>query len=126
MQVSAIMNRYPLIVRADTLAADAERVAAGRRCHHLLVSQHDDLVGVICVGDLRRAADRASVFELLRDRVVAIGPRVTAERAAAIMAERGIGCLPIVDDGFVAGIVTRDELLRAGVELAPPAKERGP
>jgi acetoin utilization protein AcuB len=46
--------------------------------------------------------------------VLTISPSRTVERAAAMMSENKIGCLPVVDeDNIVEGIVTERDLLRA-------------
>jgi CBS domain-containing protein len=36
----------------------------------------------------------------------------TVQNAAKLMVEKKIGCLPVVDGGKVAGILTKDDLLR--------------
>jgi hypothetical protein len=45
-------------------------------------------------------------------------PTAEAEHAALLMEEAEIGCLPIVADGEVVGIVTRADLVRAGLAIS--------
>jgi CBS domain-containing protein len=49
---------------------------------------------------------------------IVIGPYATIDEAALVMAEKKIGCLPVVDDGHLLGMVTETDVLRcvAGVE----------
>ncbi|MDQ3250084.1 MAG: CBS domain-containing protein, partial [Chloroflexota bacterium] len=50
--------------------------------------------------------------------VVTIAPNRTAERAAAIMAEHKIGCLPVVEnDKTVVGMLTERDLLHVFQEI---------
>jgi acetoin utilization protein AcuB len=50
--------------------------------------------------------------------VITITPERTVERAAAMMTEHKIGCLPVVEDGdLVVGIVTENDLLRSYQEM---------
>jgi CBS domain-containing protein len=41
--------------------------------------------------------------------------------AARVMLERKIGCLPVVEDGRLVGILTESDFLRFAVEHARPA-----
>ena len=43
--------------------------------------------------------------------VVTVGPDLTIEEAARIMVEKKIGCLPVLEDGVVVGIITETDLL---------------
>jgi hypothetical protein len=49
------------------------------------------------------------------DDMLTIGPDATMEDAAQIMAEKRIGCLPVVEGNVVVGIITETDML---VELA--------
>ena len=50
--------------------------------------------------------------------VITITPERTVERAAAMMTEYKIGCLPVVEDDYlVVGIVTENDLLRSYQEM---------
>ena len=52
-----------------------------------------------------------------RDKVHTIEPDKTVERAARIMNEHKIGCLPVIEDGAVVGIITESDLLDALQEM---------
>jgi acetoin utilization protein AcuB len=49
--------------------------------------------------------------------VVTADPNETIEEAARTMVERGIGCLPVVEDKVVVGLITENHLLRQLMEL---------
>jgi CBS domain-containing protein len=44
--------------------------------------------------------------------VVTIAPDISVAAAAEMMINKGIGCLPVVDDHKLIGIVTKTDLLR--------------
>ena len=48
---------------------------------------------------------------------IVIDPEATVEEAARVMAERKIGCLPVVDGDELVGLITETDVLRyfAGV-----------
>ena len=48
--------------------------------------------------------------------VLCIGPETTLREAADIMQENEVGCLPVVTGAFLVGVITRDKLVRMGVE----------
>jgi acetoin utilization protein AcuB len=49
--------------------------------------------------------------------VVSIDPDMTIEQAARIMVENGVGCLPVVSDGIVVGLLTGGDLLNVLSEM---------
>jgi CBS domain-containing protein len=94
-------------------------------CKHLPVIDHGALVGVLSERDILRY--RASIRDsdpmlhpvraAMTSPAITIDPEETIERAAEMMAELGVGCLPVVRSGDVIGMVTTTDLLRA--HLAP-------
>lgn len=51
---------------------------------------------------------------------VTIGPDSLVTEAAKVMAERGIGALPVIEDGKVVGLVTEGDLIMQDVKLEFP------
>jgi CBS-domain-containing membrane protein len=63
--------------------------------------------------DLRERAVRARVADLVSSQVVCARSDTSVEDATSLLVERGLRCLPIVDDARkLVGIVTRGDLLR--------------
>jgi acetoin utilization protein AcuB len=121
---------------AVTIAPDAPLGAAltamqAREIRHLPVVEPDGrLVGIVTDRDLRQAtlarfravrdADRdLLVQDVMTCAVVTIEADAPMARAAALMYERRIGSLPVVEDGRLAGIVTERDLLRALIRESP-------
>ena len=84
----------------------------------LLVMEGEKLAGIITERDYARKVilkGRASastlVGEIMSHRVTHVGPGETVERCMAIMTERNVRHLPVVDHGKVAGMLSMRDLL---------------
>jgi CBS domain-containing protein len=103
--------------------------------HHVsglpVVDDEGRLVGIVTEGDLLRRAELGlqgiaasmpaedyirshgwDVGDVMTANVTAVDPSVAIDRVAAIMAEKRVKRLPVVDDGKLVGIVSRADLLR--------------
>lgn len=109
---------------------DVARVIAGALARRRVKA----LLAVLMVGitdlpepSLRRARVRleeASVTEAMSSPPYTIRPAAPLELAAEVMTENRINRLPVVDQGRLVGIVTRNDLVRAmvrGLRRAPPS-----
>jgi CBS domain-containing protein len=110
------MTPNPVVIGISTTAWSAECLAEERDVHHLIVIDHYDLVGEVCRCDLRLARAEEPVIRCMHSPPVTIDDQETLDGAARVMAERGIGCLPVVDwIGALHGVITRRDLRRAGI-----------
>jgi CBS domain-containing protein len=50
-------------------------------------------------------------------RVITVTPDTPVEEAARLIVQKKIGCLPVLEEERLMGIVTRDDLLAALVDL---------
>ena len=115
------MRWAALTVAPQVLASVAERRALAVGVRHLPVVDRGRLVGVLCTCDLRNARSHTLVAECMSAPVVATDELLPVETAAEIMVDSGIGCLPVVVDDRLIGIVTLGDLRRGGVPVAIPA-----
>jgi CBS domain-containing protein len=88
-----------------------------RDTQHAMVFERGDLIGVLCACDLALASPRTRIFEVMSRRVITIESCATVWMAAKIMAQTGVGCLPVSEGGRIVGMIDRDRLLDAGVPL---------
>ena len=118
--------------RNDTLLLAKDIMNLGR-IRHFPVVEDDELVGVVSQRDLYRAslgtvmqygekAQRAflesvAVKEIMVD-PISIGPEATVQDAARLMMEHKIGCLPVLEDDRLVGIVTETDMLQVVVDMA--------
>jgi acetoin utilization protein AcuB len=128
MRMKDVMSKNVVSVAPTTAIAVASEKLRNDEIDHLVVVEGKRVVGVVAGRDMLRVRDDRPVSEVMSRRVATIGPDATLRRAAGIMRGRAVGCLPVVDDGEVVGIVTTSDLLTAlatGETHAAPPRERG-
>jgi acetoin utilization protein AcuB len=80
---------------------------------HLIITRQRDIIGVASERDLERACDSnvdAPVGPLATE-VPILDADAPVKDAANLMRRHRVGCLPVVDDEAIAGIVTIEKLL---------------
>jgi CBS domain-containing protein len=118
MKLRDIMTTPVLTFGRYEPASDAlaDMLDAGVR--HAVVLAGDEVIGVLSDRDLGGRHGGAmrvgrSVGELMREEPFVVPPDMTVNEAVQMIRAMHIGCLPIVDDGRLIGIVTRGDLLGA-------------
>jgi CBS domain-containing protein len=127
--VHHIMQRNVVTIAAGEVLSTLEDIMTLGGVRHMPVVRGGELVGVVSERDLLRVSlsnlfslrshekraflSGVEVTSVMSEPAVVIGADDSVERAAQVMAERKIGCLPVVDDnGQLAGLVTETDLLR--------------
>jgi len=103
-----------------------------QRVRHLVVMEDRRVVGILSELDVGGAGGAAvrhgkSVADLMSRRVVTAAPTAKVREAANLMRAREIGCLPIVEDSKLVGIVTLidlAEVLGRGGQPSPAMTSR--
>lgn len=115
MRLEEIMTPNVRTIDADASSQEAATLMQVQRIHHLVVLSGRQIAGVLSERDLRNldSADLRSrrVADLMSRDVVTAPPDTPLRRAANLLRGRWIGCLPIVEDGKLLGIVTLTDLL---------------
>ncbi len=125
LSVGSIMTRELVTVPPDCPVERGLWLLRERKLHHILVLDHERLVGVLSERDLverpppsprqraKAGPDRATE---VRDRMGISVETVTADESASKacrrLLDRRIGCLPVVRDGRLAGVLSESDLLR--------------
>src|SRR5690606_22683984 len=85
----------------------------------LVVVQNEQIVGIVSERDVvRRAHERgavilsASVSEIMTSEVATCEPAETVDRLSALMTERRIRHVPVVQDGRLQGIVSIGDVVK--------------
>jgi CBS domain-containing protein len=144
MTVGDVMTRSVVSVRSWTPLKEVAQLLIERRISGLpVVDDNGVLLGVVSEGDFlmkeqgaqairhrplarifgesRESRSRLAKFEALTAGEAMTAPALTIAsgrhiaEAAAVMTERGVNRLPVVDEGRLVGIVTRADLVRAYV-----------
>jgi len=128
MRVAEIMTTDVQTVRPEARASEARELMRRHGIHHLVVMENARVVGVISDRDAggRKGGEELRVEDLMTHSVVTVPPEETIRKVANLMRGRTIGCVPVVKDQRLRGIVTVSDLLDIlgrGVDRpSPPAR----
>ena len=121
-QVSQILQRkgsQVVSLAADEPVLEAIRLMAEHHIGAVLVMRGGELVGIASERDYARKVilqGRSSadtpVAEIMSSPVACVEPNVTAASCMALMTERRIRHLPVVENGEVVGIVSIGDLVK--------------
>ena len=141
MLVKDRMSKHPLTISQDLSLSETHRYMQEQKVRHLpVVDKSGDLVGLVTEDDLLRAepssATSLSVWEIhaLLDKVkvknvmvqdlITTTEDVPIEEAAQLMLDHKIGCLPVLRDDRLVGIITESDVFRTFMELFA-ARQKG-
>lgn len=117
MPVSAWMSSPAHAVLPTMPAADAVAILRRHSIRHLPVLDGASVVGVVTDRDLRGVAPDVPVSAIMSRPAVLVSPRTPIDRAARLLFDRRIGCLPVVEDGRLVGILTQTDAVAALVDV---------
>lgn len=134
MNLDTIMTTDPVTISPFSNLADARRLMQEHRFHHLPVVDDDgQLVGLITLTDLLAATDSrlrgddgsagkicASdiiVGDVMVRKLATVNSDASLRRAAMFLEEHRIGCLPVVDNSMLVGIVTDTDFVGVAINL---------
>lgn len=128
MNVRNAMTQEPVTVTPDTSLRSAKDLMRTKGIHHLpVVDETRRLVGILTDRDVKHAVflpvlaehmgwdqrryKSLRVREVMTWSAVTTAPDMPLTQAAAIMFQRRIGSLPVVEDGRVVGILTETDVM---------------
>ena len=126
--VREIMMGAPVTLKPeDTLDLASDVIALGR-IRHIPVLEEGRLVGLLSERDLMGAAanqifglkQRSKtallksilIKDVMMKKVVMVAPETPIRDVAHLMAEKKIGCVPVISAGALVGLVTTTDILR--------------
>ena len=126
--VREIMMGSPVTLKPeDTLDLASDVISLGR-IRHIPVVEEGRLVGLLSERDLMGAAasqifglkqrSKAALLksvlikDVMKRRIVTVGPQTPIRDVAHLMAEKKIGCVPVISEGMLIGLVTTTDILR--------------
>jgi acetoin utilization protein AcuB len=138
------MTRTPLTVSPERDLHHTLMLMMEGRVRRLPVEEKGRLVGIItekdikerCMGNLThlKLADmqdlllQIKVGGVMTLRPVVVSPETSLVEAAKTMGEKGIGGLPVVEEGRLVGLITKSDVLRGLLSMmeadGSPQKER--
>jgi len=133
MNVSKRMKRNPVFVDEGDSMKKAMDLLKEHEIRHLPVLKDGErLVGILSERDIKQASpspataleireiyyllDKVKVKQIMTRRPYTVSSSAPIEEAALIIREKKIGCLPVVDDGKLVGILTETDIIDAFIE----------
>ena len=127
MNVSRIMTRNPVFTHPEISLTDARSLMDREKVGHVpVLNKNGGLVGLITRADLLKAAPssatcldmyeisyllaKLSVEKVMVKNVITVQDSEVVEEAARVMADQGIGCLPVMSGARLVGIVTDTDI----------------
>jgi CBS domain-containing protein len=126
--VQKIMMGSPVTLTPDDTLDLANNVISLGRIRHIPVVEKGKLVGLLSERDLIGAAANRifglnqksksallkteSVKSIMKKRLVTVTPDTPIKDAARLMADKKIGCVPVISAGALVGLVTTTNVLR--------------
>ena len=127
MLVKDCMTRHPIMISPSTAATEVQKVMVENDVRHLpivvdgkrlvgLVTRQSltlqtDQLGSLNVWEISRYLTNLTAEKIMTKDVRTVDSNITAEQAAKMMMENKIGCLVVVEDGIVIGILSEVDLL---------------
>jgi CBS domain-containing membrane protein len=130
LKVRDVMTSDVTTLKRNEKLTMADDIMQLGRIRHLPVIDDDDkdkLIGIVSQRDLLRGAlaqalgygehgrrkvlDTLLVKEVMATEVITTSPDALLADAARLLAERKIGCLPVLDNGRLVGILTEGDFV---------------
>ena len=106
-------------VSPDTIVFDALRLMADKDIGALLVMENDRLVGILSERDYARkivlfgkSSHDTKVREIMTEEVITIHPMQTAHECMALMTEKRVRHLPVMEGERVLGMISIGDVVR--------------
>jgi len=133
MLVAGRMHRDVITIEREATLRRARRVMENHHIRHLPVVEGRRLAGIVTDRDIRQASpstvssltprereeflDYVQVCQVMTRRIIAVTPDTSLGEAAALLRRYRIGCLPVVKERLLVGILTTTDLIDMLAEI---------
>ncbi len=133
MYVSHWMTRKVFTLSPDDSVTDAVGLMREKGIKHVPVVKEGKLKGIISDRDIKEFSPsrattldmyelhyllaKTKVRELMKTRVITTSRETPVEEAAMVMYDHGVGCLPVLEDGTLVGIISDRDIFRVLVDI---------
>lgn len=140
MLVSKKMKRDVITVTKNERMTTAKKIIQEKNIRHLPVVDGKKLIGLVTNMDIRKAEaspatsleirelhyllDKLTVGEIMTKNVITVSPDISVEEATTLLHDNKIGCLPVVEDGNLVGMLTENDVMEILIEVMG-MKEKG-
>ena len=109
-------------VPPDASVLDALKLMADKNIGAVLVMDAENLIGILSERDYARkvilhgkSSAATPAREIMTERVMCVGPEDSAEQVMALMTEKKIRHLPVLEDGRLVGLVSIGDVVKATI-----------
>jgi acetoin utilization protein AcuB len=140
MLVRKKMKKDLITITKDERMTTAKKILKEKNIRHLPVVDGKRLIGLVSNMDIRKAEaspatsleirelhyllDKLTVGEIMTRNVITISPDISVEEATTLLHDNKIGCLPVVEDGNLVGMLTENDVMDILIEVMG-MKEKG-
>lgn len=134
MIISDVMTKNPIFVNPDTSVTDAKALMTKEKINKLpVLDRNNRLVGIITKNDLAKAGasgattldmyelsyllSKLKVEKVMTKNIITVPETEVVEEAARIMADSSIGCLPVMKNDVMVGIVTETDIFHVFIDM---------
>lgn len=129
INIENVMIKKVITVPVTATLEDALIATSINKIRHIPVVKGNELVGILSDRDLRDVSPSTLspedpgllkttlIKDIMHTNVITIHPLDFLEDAARLLYEHRIGCLPVVSNDELVGIVTETDILRSLVEI---------
>lgn len=130
LKVKEIMISDVVTMTVENSVAEVREVMAEKNIRHMpIINGSQELVGIVTQRDVLRAgpsslseSDRiaesdTSVEKIMTTKVRSVHPLDSLRGAGLIMQSKKLGCLPVVEEGKLVGIITDSDFVGVAINL---------
>jgi CBS domain-containing protein len=140
MSLEMIMSTDLITISPDDSLDSARKIMHDKRIHHLpVVDGEENLVGLVTLtnvlaatdsvlrnSDNRIHANEIAVKDIMVQDVATVQESASLRQAAMFLEKHRIGCLPVMSDGDLKGIVTDTDFVGVAINLLEQIEESEP
>ncbi|MDJ0939301.1 MAG: CBS domain-containing protein [Woeseiaceae bacterium] len=129
--IDAIMTTDLITIAPSSTLAEARALLQEHRIHHLPVVDADHtLVGLMTLTDVLAASDSSlrdegsriraaniNISEVMVTDIATVDENASLRQAALFLEKHKIGCLPVVSNGTLKGIITDSDFVAVAINL---------
>ncbi|AXG68561.1 inosine-5'-monophosphate dehydrogenase [Kordia sp. SMS9] len=107
-----VMTKEVYVVNENDLVGLIEKIMQWKNIHHIPVVDEDNkIVGIISATNLNANSHKDMfVKEIMSTNIIVGTPEMTIEKAEKLMLDHEVACLPILDNDYLVGIFTKNDL----------------
>jgi len=128
--IEAIMSTNLITVPSSATLAEARTLMQSNNIHHLPVADEGNLVGLVTITNVLAATDsflrddrhrihanEIIVGDVMVKDVATVDVNASLRQAALFLEKHQIGCLPVMDNAALVGIITETDFVAVAINL---------